>query len=273
MASIVFSQGASLFAIEFDATLSEQPTQTAMVTSHPVERGQPLTDFVKPDTLKLSLVGFVTDSPLNDTWIDRAKALPVGRVMFGDAPLTITTQRYRQAKYAQVSGAHPNPLPGGFRVPFYSRRFTPGKATPGQTVPETVTVAANARTADLDVERVKIVWKTLLELIAAAEPVTVVTSLKEYPNMVVSSVSAPQSSPQNAVSFEIELTEVRYADTRVVGFTKLNAAPKPAEKRNEAEKVDVGAPLDSLGSEDTELKSWMASSSDALPGFFGRPPP
>lgn len=51
--------------IQFDASLSESHMATAQVTDHQVEKGPNITDHIRPLPMRLSVVGFVTDTPVS----------------------------------------------------------------------------------------------------------------------------------------------------------------------------------------------------------------
>lgn len=56
---------------QFDATLREQHSRTAVVTSHPVEEGADVADNVRVENPKLTLVGITSNTPF-----DEAVSLP-----------------------------------------------------------------------------------------------------------------------------------------------------------------------------------------------------
>ncbi len=51
-------------SLELDASPSRQHTASAQVTEHPVETGNPVTDYIRPMPRRLTVEGFITNTPI-----------------------------------------------------------------------------------------------------------------------------------------------------------------------------------------------------------------
>lgn len=79
---------------------------------------------------------------------------------------------------------------------------------------------------DGEFDRVRDVHSYLVELQRAGAIVRILNSLHEYEDMVISSISAPrEQATSEAITLELELVQVRFAESDVV------AAPEPREPR------------------------------------------
>lgn len=264
MAQIVYTTpNGYVFVIDFDATITETHSQAATATEHPVEVGANVSDHVRAQLAKISLEGFVTNTPINAAAVDNAfLVLDGGRIPIGAIPGSPTPfllqppefaadglTRNRITKYAQVTGGTPGqiavaldrglPLVGGLpsRLNGRQRSFIPAVATAGQRTSEDTTVGGTSWQALSPTDRVKAVFDVLMALCRSGRQVQLLTKIYEYPDLIITSVVAP-ITVEDAIQFSIEFTEVRYGDSRTVDIIKKKPA-KPKEKRAE-EKKDKG---------------------------------
>lgn len=236
MATIIYeNENGLLSAIEFDVTGNETPTFTATPTAHPVEAGADITDHVHPELVKVELEGLITNTPLNETALVDPY-FTEGAVLGQNTPFTLAIERKRRLTYAQVVGGTPGPgavlmdalgLPS--RVNGLPRTFVPAVATPATYVNEPVVLSGRSFQPYFQTDRVKVIFEALEKLVTTGTEVRLLTRLKEYPSMVITSVVAP-SVAEDSINFTISLTELRYAE---VGSGVLVRRKKPKEKRAE----------------------------------------
>lgn len=262
MAQLIYTTPAGyVFVIEFDATVSEQHTQTAQVTEHPVETGVNIADHVRPQLGKIQLEGFVTNTPINSAAFDNTllytDKVPVGLIAGAPTPFVLEAPafarsssgqqsaltRQRIVAYAQVTGGTPgvfSSLAGAAGLPSRlngtPRPFVPATATPGRRVEESIAVGGTAWQATARIDRVRIIYETLRALCREGRQVQLLTKIYEYPEVVLTSVSTPVTKDEG-IQFSLEFSEVRKVDTKTVEITKRK--PKPKQKRAEP-KVDEG---------------------------------
>lgn len=233
----------SFLALEFDVTLSENHGITAQVTQHPIENGVDITDHIKPELQVLSFDALVTNTPLNDVLLNPNTVDPVttrnaAELRLLDYPRVIQIDTQRQIQPGRVI----LPQVSHFKFPGIKRASSPAQAFPGTWVTDTSFLASRLKGSNLDVgakkiDRVKDVFGVLERLVKTGTPVQVITDLKTYENMVLTSVQAPVK-PEDAITFSIVAQEYR---TAVVGITSITKSKvkKPAEKRA-AEVEDKG---------------------------------
>lgn len=211
MITLIYTDASNaLQTIDFDATLRELHSATAQPTEHPVEVGVDLTDHVRPDRARISCDVFVTNTPIGQI------AKDLGGV---NSQLQLTKTERVMTKSAQVSG-------GAFSVrpPGAPTLFFPVQVTPAERSDRTSVVAGNVLQFPVQFDRVRDVYEKLETLRRAGTPVAVLSSLRDYDSMVISSLSAPRDH-NDSVTFQLELTEVRFAESQTID------APVPLERR------------------------------------------
>jgi hypothetical protein len=93
---------------------------------------------------------------------------------------------------------------------------------------------AQVKTFSEEFDRVRDVWDSLDRLVLSDIPVSVSTEFKDYEDCQIIAMTAPRSTPDDAIVFTVEISEVRIAVSREVD------TPAPREPRGETEE-DRGA--------------------------------
>lgn len=218
---ILYTEGGEIKFIVVDATLRELHSHSAVATSHPVEQGAPISDHVKPDQDLLSVEVYVTNTPIISPNVDGANGDQ------GSNSLRVETKT--QTKGAKVSRE--------------------GQVTNAEYEGKTVQASAGVLKFPAPFDRVVSVYEVLARLCKEGVEVTVVTSLRQWDSMLISSVSAPGSP--HAVTFSVDFQEVRFADTENVGTPEaLETRAERARRRGaqgtddaEGEDISVAAQL------------------------------
>lgn len=222
------TEGSSTFGfIEFDAVLTEQHNDSAAVTEHPVESGEPLSDYVNPGLSRLSVEAFVTNTPIRSNQLGLLTGEQAVAPLRGDSlPYSLSVTTRNMTRPATVNGGIASPYqPPGFRIAPSPINVTPAIWTDAQS-----SVGGNSLQFPNRVDRVREIYQALRELQQSGTPVRVISDLVTYPVMAISAISAPKEA-QDAIRMTIELTQVVYAATRsvttarrAVAKTKVKAA-------------------------------------------------
>jgi hypothetical protein len=185
-----------LEGIVFDATPREVHSSGATVTEHALETGANIADHVRPSVLKTSFECFVSDSPVE---------VPV-------------TQMYGVSGSVRAASLEAGTLP----------ELTKGASGAKPATYEQRSVKATATVLQFDGEfsRVGRVYEQLDRLRKDATLLTATTLLDSLENMVITSLSAPQTAKDgDGITFGLELTQVRFAESQIV------EVPDPEEPR------------------------------------------
>lgn len=214
--------------VTFDLTISEGHEMTSEVTEHPVEVGSNISDHVRPNPQALTLELYVTNTPIED----------IGRGSVGLIEMQLP-------RYTPPLA----PTPGFL----FSQRIE------DPPVPLRVQVLQ----FDQPFDRVKEVHDTLLDLWTKGATMSVVTSVRTYDTMVLTSVKMPRNEPGGA-TFSLDLKQIRTVTTATV------KAPAPAEKRG-APGVGKGSQGNKpMGAKDAAKASSLANNAlEALGQFLG----
>ncbi len=194
--------------VDFDLVISESHTNTSTVTSHPVEKGVNVVDHVKPDPISLSLEVWVTNSPGGILEV-YGGSFQFMQLYIPEQPPPSITQFFTNAVNAvsdAIFGPPPPPIIGTIVYP-----------SPFDRVTDTHLAL------------------TAIERFGGTN--TVVTSTKNYPDMILSSVGY-EKSEGGCGSFKLEFKQIRVVSSSTV------AAPAPIEPR--------GAPAKAKGSQATK---------------------
>jgi hypothetical protein len=200
-----------LQTLDFDATLRELHTGTAQATEHPVESGADITDHVRPDRARLSADLFVTNTPIGKV------AASLGGA---NIPLQLEGTTRVMTSSAKVSGGGSFPI----RVPGMRTAAAPISVTPAVREDKSYVVSGNVLQFPVRFDRVTDVWATLDGLRRSSSLVQVLSSLRTYDNMAISSLSTPVTV-DDAVTIAVEFTEIFVAESQTID------APLPKEKR------------------------------------------
>jgi hypothetical protein len=270
MASVIWTmKSGGLGVLEFDAVPNESHVVSATVTEHPVEEGANMSDHAKPNLRVVTLEGVITNTPLNETTTQGARYIP-GAILGGKLGFTLKTERSKRVGYAKVEGGQTGYMLPQFvgavvgtnalKLPGQKRPHTPVKVTAAGRTTEDVTVGGSSFQATVQVDRVKACYDVLAALCLTGTEVTLVTNLKEYDTMLITSITAPVRA-EDAIRFQIEFKEVRFTETKTVDITKK----APREKRAKDE-VNIGSLSSYKGPEvkaKTILLQGIAAGNDA----------
>lgn len=206
--------------VQFDVVTAETYEAVVSVTAHPVEKGAAIVDHARPDPVKVSIEGFVSNKPLpaNLTAAERET-----RIM----DVLPTALDYSQAN--KPKGA---PL------------FTPGGLTQAVTalitsetkLPESVSAF---RAAGEMPDRARLVFERLEYARTQRLFVSVSTRLHSVDNMIIERLAVARSTETTGgLPFQLDLVQVRVASTQEVSY------PDPAQPRA-APEVKKGAQVPS----------------------------
>lgn len=189
--------------VVFDASVKELHSASSLITSHAVERGIDITDHSRREPERLSVDVHVTNHPVFSPNADGA----IGAT----APLLVQGTARDLARGAQIRGGF-----GSYQVEtalHVDRPYALGATTLQFPAP---------------FDRVRAVHEKLLELKDDALPLTVLTSLRQYDEMLLSEITAPRDVRNgNAAMFSLVLVGIRTATARIVDI------PIPLESRAE----------------------------------------
>jgi hypothetical protein len=207
---VSYSAGGSLQFIEFDATTRETHTSVATVTESPVEKGVNVADHIRNELDKFSCEAVVTNTPIR---------VPLSN-------LDGTTGKVRNATLTfPVKNDLPIAIPGV------------GAALKGAGVLDsTGTMKVSVLQFDSPFDRVSSVYHELKTLQETGTLVTLTTSLREYGNMVLRSISAPRASGEGGmITFSLDFVGIRFVETTRVDAPK-NKKTTASKKKNDGSK-------------------------------------
>ena len=182
-------------AITVDATLSEQHETSVLVTERSVESGAPVSDHIRPEPVRLRIEAHITNTPVRPekTFMDGAEMETQGidlQAVVMNPPLV---------------RVGPIPIGGGLA---------------------TVSFSAVVLTSAQNFDRVRAVYEALLALQRTGTIIRIVTSLREYDDMVIRNMSVPRTAEDgSAITVTFDAQQIRFATTETV------SAPDPLEAR------------------------------------------
>lgn len=202
------------YTLTLDASIRESHTATSTVTDHPVERGSNVADHIRPDPDTLTMEAMISNTP------HFLPADHMGGVILAD----------KEVRGAQVSAADSvgrAPFGGG-AVGLVASALPLPTALLGQigtSVYQTATV--QGFTGDFD--RVTECYKELLKIRADGRLVRILTTLRAYSNMAMTSLEVTREAKVgNALQLSLAFKNVRFGATKNEPVPKLPV--KPAEK-------------------------------------------
>lgn len=184
--------------VYFDVVLNETHNLSATITEHAVEQGVNVTDHVRPNVDKVSLEGFVSNTPLPS----------VGSLFNNNMNQQIVTLNTPQVIFGTLNSAF------NFVSPvLQGRSLSPNF---------NVNIYAVANATDF----VKQTYDTLNTLRLTATFVDVIAPNAFYKNMVVENVQMTRSAKDGTgATFKVDLREIRTV------ATSITQAPLPAITR------------------------------------------
>jgi hypothetical protein len=225
--------------VTFDVTSAEAPSFTASPTEHPIELGVAVTDHVKINLARLSLECVITNTPINEVAaaVSRQEG-PDGQLgpRFGSKMgFEITGYDRKQSKVAVVRGGQIPPA--SLRINGLPRPHTPITVEPSEYRSTPHQYGGLSLQFPERIDRVRAVFDVLWSLLVTGTELFVATGVKDYEQMIMTSLSAPRAG-HDAISFSMDFVEFRRAEVRTVGVRRAPA--RVATKRAEPV-VDAGA--------------------------------
>ena len=210
--------------LEFDAVISLSPEDAVTITDHPVEQGANVSDHARDEPERLSIEGIVSTVP--NVALDDDVAL---------SPLDLEVAARPAAGTRTIALDVPSPPiqpdPNGLLQAGISALGNALSGGPKATVNDTsdtkvVTRTARALQQRSPRNRIRDVYDKLLGAKTKHVPITVQTTVRDYFDMQIERIAAPQSaSSGQSVAFQLDLRRIRVADSETV------ESPKPAEAR------------------------------------------
>ncbi len=238
-------EGEQTYFIRIDATVGETHDYVNTVTDHPVEIGSPVTDHVRPEPIRLTLSGVISNAPqfLPSDNVDGSTL--VNRV------LEVHTPGIRRI----------TPLPSlGIGGQIVQRSFGVGRGAPQGPSGAVLTRfeadyknAAKVLTFSAEFNRARNVFEELVSLWATGTFIRVETELADYADMVIESLSVPRDpSSGDALQFELALKQTQTVQSEKVAAPKIDVARKSKGKTattkeaTETDKASTGGILTSI---------------------------
>lgn len=186
------SDGIPRLLIVLDTVSDENPTFSADVTQHPVEKGPEVSDHIQRKNTKLSLKGKISNTPLD-------LSVTIGNLLAsGIQTITSSQARSNILNTGLQQGAS---IAGSALMSGASNVLSQGLAGAADAL---------ARTA-------------LLAAFDNGTPFDVITKRQRYPNMVIEDLHFPRTNQTGyALEFEMELVRLRVVSPLQVQLTQLN---------------------------------------------------
>jgi hypothetical protein len=220
--------GGALVTIEVDATIREEHAGTTTITEYHVERGADVADHARPENDRITCDVVVTNTPI------KVPTTNTDGVRGGFSSKDLNTPAFTRV---------PKVLPGVGLV----ESFIP---------PHNQTTAVQVLSFDGEMNRKQSVHNELELLRTSTTLVNISTSLREYTDMVLRSVTAPWGpSDGSSITFTFVATSIRFADSEIVAV-KADSVKKHSKGVKPGSKTD--APLTSTAKA-AAIKSGLAS--------------
>lgn len=205
--SLFTTTRAKISQMDLDVSVSESHEAAATLSQSEIEQGDQITDNVTLLPIKLTIEGVISKTPLNKSALIGSAATALGGAV-GAAQRGGNTKLLGAAATVGVASV------GGL----VSSAFGVGDLE-GVT---DKTGRSSREPSD--------VWQYLLELRDRRQPFTVVTALRKYDNMILTSVSAPRSA-QNTGAFRFTATmeQVKFVSAQQVALIPKAAIPDAAK--------------------------------------------
>lgn len=195
------------FSIRVDATVAETHSFVNTVTDHPVERGAAITDHVRPDPVRISISGMISNHP---------HYLPEDHVGGSEEDyqlVDVATPGIARIFPITAASDPVRAITSGFRAPpnaAVMSRFQAGYYA-----------SAKVRTFTLSFDRVRAVFDSMTDLRDKGTLLRVETSLRTYDDMVIESFSVPRdANVGEALVFDLALKQVRTVEFKTVVVAK-----------------------------------------------------
>lgn len=212
-------------SIEFDAVVRDTHESSAEVPEHTIEKGANISDHIRPNLDSVTIQAVVSNTPIRQpgTQMDGVRGRQIGLEIVGP----------RSPPFVGALGAAARVIAGGGNV---------------------VLAKANVLNFTDQFDRVRTVYEELLNLEKDGTVIGIVTSLREYENMVIRRISpVREAASSNALVVTIEATEIRIVDSEIV------QAPEPVEVRGNRSSNQGQQNTDDADADTSERTSSYAS--------------
>lgn len=224
-------------SILFDAGISESHAAEAFIAEHPVEEGVNISDHIRPKLEELELVVHVTNTPIKAPRnLDTGAADPTvegenGLVFnFSNQELFTVTHNRIITRAIAAPGPSLNTRIGFDEVQV--RAGIGNYVSPAVVVPFTANYGTITRKPINEFDRVRVVYTNLVQHRAQGTIFRVLTSLREYENMVISRVAAPRTIEDgDAITITINMKEVRFAEVEIGNALQPDPVPRRGQRR------------------------------------------
>lgn len=230
---IILRQLTGKESVTFDTIMREGHEGSVSITTHPVEVGADVADHIRIGLDKLSFEGFVSSTPIKPPFTQMDGITGSVSPMALDMPNRIDVSQ----DWVQLDVPAP-PLHLPVAVPLVGTiAAVAGIAGPKPVVPAQVlhykqgappSIKASVLNFTGDVLRPENVYAALREIYTTGELITVITSVRTYTSMAIEHLGTlRESGVSGALTFNLDITEVRTVQTKTVAAPKnLNAKPK-----------------------------------------------
>lgn len=225
---------AQTYSVRIDATVSESHVFANTVTDHPIERGAALTDHVRPNPARLTITGMVSNHPF---------VLPADHI----GPAVEETRQTVDVRIAPRVRVIPIVPPTAVLAPLQRPDVAvTTRISRGYSTSATVVTFSNS------FDRARAVFDSLVTLRDNGTLIRVVTSLRDYPSMVIESLTVPRDAATGeALVFDIALKQVITATLQQVAVPaakgpRTKKAITVTETQQAADNIWLGALKDSL---------------------------
>lgn len=201
--------------MQVDAFVREQHSLENTVTEYAVERGSNVSDHVRPNPIKLSLEGVISNAPNFEPLTHSNGARWVSTDVRSNTPgygRRITVQGQPPSMGGAISTRGPaglfNAIPIG----------PPQTLQAGLIVPDVLNIAV-AQRFDRDFDRVQLCFDEFSRLRDSGTLLTIVTSLRRYENMAIESFNV-NKDVEDSLKFSLNVKQVRFGTLKVVPLPK-----------------------------------------------------
>lgn len=211
--SLFFKQeGYFVGSIQFDLLLSENHTLESEVTSHPIENGANASDHVRNLPRKGSLMGLVTNHPI-------------------DALNTLVVEPLPHDFMSKVGSL------GGTIV----ERLAARNPLTAQLAPRPTMEPSDFAQLTRPQNRAANTWELFKQLREAKEPVIISTGLEKYQDVIVTKVGTLRDKDTgDALKFSVEFTEIEFQTLTTKEITTTTQPVPISGKKPKAAKGKVG---------------------------------
>jgi len=210
------------YTLTLDASVREVHTATSTVTDHAVERGSNVADHIRPDPDSLTIEGVISNTP---------HFLPIDHM----GAVILEDKQVRGAEQTISDGVGSVPLLGGALGFGASQLPIPTGVLGRIGVGRYDTALVTGFSAEFD--RVTECYKELLRMRAEGQLVRILTTLRAYDNMAMTSLEVTREAASgNSLQLSLAFRNVRFGETKNEPVPKIPVAAKPKGSTTKTEK-------------------------------------